>query len=210
MTTCGIIWNKLNTQSIGLQHHGGSRKPKPRWHRVSEYRHALKYWMTYSVNSPLAGSHALSAKDLWPDMDLMRRLLETYSKSTHQSVPILHWSAFLQDVESGRWAHDRLFARLCYLVFAVASIKLDDVRTYWEEQSSIPGGTQPRPLRHSAGWRYFYAATRLDHRHMDASRLEDLQIHLVCRKRKKLTAPKANTPSMTAVDSLPGAERLHV
>ena len=108
---------------------------------------------------------------MWPAPDLAPRLIRAYFRNHNALLPILAETTFSRDYEVDRWKHDQAFARVCLMVFALASIVLnDDERLLWSLASS-----SGHDRHHSAGWNYAGEAVRMGRGASDIARLEDIQ-----------------------------------
>lgn len=119
----------------------------------------------------------------WPDADLCQRLIDIYFETDNLTMPLLNKIIFRRDYDAGRWKSDRLFAKVCLMVFANAARFVDDPRAWWyaddEAKAREAMLSNPEVYRHSAGWKWCEMVINMGKSFLVVAVLEDLQIYVV-------------------------------
>jgi len=140
----------------------------------------LRYW-ALPIWEATTSQHNNQAVDLsrWPNPELAQVLIEAYFEHDNITLPLLNRIIFQKDYNSGRWRKDTDFAKVCLLVFAVASRHVDHPDVYWHAGDEAAGRAARADMemyRHSAGWRWMEAVVKTGKSILKPATLEDLQV----------------------------------
>jgi hypothetical protein len=105
---------------------------------------------------------------LFPEPDLMARLVGSYFSEYNIIFPLLHRPIFERALRAKLYLSDGGFARVLLLVCAVGSRYVDDPRVLLDNGA-----------RHSAGWKWFEQAQIAKFHLLVAPTLYDMQAHCV-------------------------------
>lgn len=120
---------------------------------------------------------------LWPEPDLCEKLIDAYFSTDNLVLPLLSRTILMRDYNAGRWRTDRLFAKVCLMVFANAARFVDDPRCYWyaddEPKAREAMLSNPEVYRHSAGWKWCEMVIKMGKSFLVVAVLEDLQVYVL-------------------------------
>lgn len=120
---------------------------------------------------------------LWPEPDLCEKLIDAYFSTDNLVLPLLSRTLLMRDYHAGRWRTDRLFAKVCLMVFANAARFVDDPRCYWyaddESKAREAMLSNPEVYRHSAGWKWCEMVIKMGKSFLVVAVLEDLQVYVL-------------------------------
>lgn len=115
----------------------------------------------------------------WPSPELSQTLIDAYFEDDNITMPLFNRVIFQRDVDNGRWRQDVGFAKVCLLVFAVASKHVDHPDVYWhagDEKAGRAAMEDMATYRHSAGWRWMEAVVKTGRWMLKPASLEELQV----------------------------------
>jgi hypothetical protein len=104
----------------------------------------------------------------FPDMDLMRKIIDLYFQHWNTALPLLHRPSFLDSVAAGLHYRDHGFAKVLLGVCAIGARYSDDPRV-------LSGVSTQR----DAGWSFFEQLHIESLLLLTAPRLYDLQVYAV-------------------------------
>jgi hypothetical protein len=102
---------------------------------------------------------------VFPEEDLMKRLIELYFVNFNQFLPILHRPTFERSVSEGMQYRDLSFGYVLLGVCALGARYCDD-----------PGVLEPEAPEFSAGWKYFIQIKAIPNTFITAPSLYQLQV----------------------------------
>ena len=106
----------------------------------------------------------------FPDMDLLRHLVDCYFDNFNLMLPILHRPSFVRSIQQGLHKVNQGFGAVVLLVCAIGCRVTDDPRVVREIS----------PVASCTAWMFFYQVNSIQKLHYLPHSLYDAQIYPVC------------------------------
>lgn len=140
---------------------------------ASEYYFLSPYPLTHTLQWELEYAKTPKPVYVFPEPDLLEKLLQAYRENVHPQLPVLHWPSFLRDIQNGRHYADDGFGMLFLAMCATASRYIDDDRVLIidTEHHDLSGP--------SAGWKFIAQTPLIRRSIVSCVETVDLQYYAV-------------------------------